>query len=99
MMPHVEAQRDRYWHRLELGQQILAAFDVEAPLPGGGFYLWARAPRDDAWALTERMAREAGALISPGEFYGASGAPYVRMAMVQPEDRLALVVERISGRK
>ena len=64
-------------------------------LPGGGFYLWAPAPGGDAWALTERLAREAGALVSPGEFYGAAGRGHVRVAMVQPDDRLALLTERV----
>ena len=32
-------------------------------MPAGGFYLWIPAPDGDAWALTERMAREAGAQV------------------------------------
>ena len=67
----------------------------DCPLPAGGFYLWIPAPDGDAWGLTERLAREAGALISPGEFYGADGAPFVRVAVVQPDDRVRLVAERL----
>ena len=29
---------------------------VDAPLPGGGFYLWVPAPDGDAWALARRLA-------------------------------------------
>lgn len=92
---HVDEQRERYRRRLELGRELLAALDVEAPLPRGGFYLWAPAPAGDAWRLARTLAERAGVLVSPGEFYGAGGAGHVRMAMVQTDDRLAVVAERL----
>jgi succinyldiaminopimelate transaminase len=92
---HVEAQRDRYRDRLVRMQQILGKLGVEADLPGGGFYLWVPAPGADAWAFTDRLADEGGALVSPGDFYGPSGAGYVRIAMVQPMERLDLVAARL----
>ncbi len=53
-----------------------------------------RDPRD-AWAFTERLAREGGALVSPGDFYGEAGAEYVRVAVVQPDTQIDLVAERL----
>jgi succinyldiaminopimelate transaminase len=94
---HVEVQRQRYRSRLELGQKILNRLGIDAVLPEGGFYLWVAAPHGDAWALTDRLARDAGALVSPGEFYGAAGHGHIRVAMVQPDDRLALVAERVGA--
>lgn len=79
---HVDDQRTRYHHRLTQLAEVLATFDVAAPMPKGGFYLWVRAPNDDAWAFTERLVAEAGLLVSPGEFYGEAGAAYVRVAAV-----------------
>jgi succinyldiaminopimelate transaminase len=91
---HVEEQRERYRSRLERVRQILGAWaDVDIDMPGGGFYLWI--PTDDAWGFTERLAAEGGALISPGDFYGEAGAHFVRVAVVQPDDRLELVAERL----
>jgi succinyldiaminopimelate transaminase len=92
---HVDAQRERYRHRLDLARDALLAAGVEAPMPGGAFYLWAPAPDGDAWALARRLAEVGGALVSPGEFYGPDGADHVRVAVVQPDDRLALVAERL----
>lgn len=92
---HVEAQRQTYRRRLELTSRIFAKLGIDAPLPEGGFYLWVPVPDGDAWALTERLAREAGMLISPGEFYGEAGAHHVRVAVVQPDDRLALAASRV----
>ena len=46
---HVEEQRDRYRHRLELMQQVLADAGIACPLPAGAFYLWVPAPDGDGW--------------------------------------------------
>lgn len=92
---HVAAQRDIYRRRLELMVQVVAKLGVETEMPGGGFYLWAPAPDGDAWAFAERLATEAGMLVSPGEFYGAAGSGHVRIALVQPDDRVALAASRV----
>jgi succinyldiaminopimelate transaminase len=95
---HVDAQRARYWSRLEtLAAVLSSAYDVETPLPGGGFYLWIAAPDGDAWGFTRRLATDAGMLVSPGEFYGTAGEGHVRIAVVQPDDRVALVATRLAG--
>jgi succinyldiaminopimelate transaminase len=92
----VVAQREVYRRRLERMAAILGdAYGLEAPLPGGGFYLWVPAPDGDAWGLAARIAADAGALVSPGEFYGTQAAGHVRVAMVQPDERIALVARRL----
>lgn len=92
---HVDDQRDRYRQRLERFAALLARIGIDVSLPGGGFYLWVPAPGGDAWGLARRLAQEGGALVSPGEFYGAHGAGHVRIAMVQPDERLDLVAARL----
>lgn len=92
---HVEAQRAIYLRRLQLTAQISAMLGSEAEMPGGGFYLWAPAPDGDAWAFARRLATEAGILVSPGEFYGDQGSGHVRIAVVQPDHRLALAAQRL----
>jgi aspartate/methionine/tyrosine aminotransferase len=92
----VEQQRATYRRRLELGRKVLARLGVDAPLPGGGFYLWAEVPGGDAWAATESLAARGGALVSPGDLYGAAGAGHVRVALVQPLGRLELVSDRLA---
>lgn len=92
---HVEAQRSLYRRRLELMQQVVDKLGAVTPLPGGGFYLWCPAPDRDAWAFARRLATEAGALVSPGEFYGAAGSGHVRIAVVQPDSRIQLVARRL----
>ncbi len=94
---HVDLQRRRYHHRLEMAAELLAAFGAPASLPGGGFYLWAQAPGGDSWSLARELATRAGVIVSPGEFYGEAGAGRVRLAAVQPEERLELALSRVSG--
>jgi succinyldiaminopimelate transaminase len=91
---HVEVQRDRYRRRLErLGKIFSAWAGVDVPFPAGGFYLWFDA--GDGWEFAERLAREGGALVSPGDFYGAGGAQNVRAAVVQPDDQIERVARRL----
>jgi aspartate/methionine/tyrosine aminotransferase len=89
---HVAVQRARYHRRLERMAAILGAWTgVPIALPAGGFYLWFAV--DDEWAFTERLAAEGGAIVAPGEFYGAPG--HVRVAVVQPDERIELVAARL----
>jgi len=87
---HVEVQRQRYRRRLTLLAEALGT-----SVPAGAFYLWVAAPDGDGWGLSADLARRAGCLTSPGEFYGPAGAGHVRIAVVQPDERLAVVVDRL----
>ena len=91
---HVKIQRDRYRIRLESLAQTLSKWSgIDIPLPDGGVYLWF--PVDDAWAFTEKLAREGGALVRPGDFYGPAASKFVRVAVVQPDAKLSLVAQRL----
>jgi len=91
---HVEVQRDRYRRRLDRVAHILETWSgLSITQPAGSFYLWFDA--HDGWAFAERLAAEGGAVVSPGDFYGAGGAHNVRAAVVQPDDRIELVASRL----
>jgi aspartate/methionine/tyrosine aminotransferase len=90
----VRAQAEVYRRRLRRTAEVLAAWSgIDIPQPKGGFYLWFDAV--DGWAFATRLAREGGALVSPGDFYGAGGANNVRVAVVQPDDRIELLASRL----
>ena len=91
---HVAVQREVYRRRLARTAEILAKWSgVSVPLPAGGFYLWFDS--GDGWAFAERLAHDGGALVSPGDFYGAGGANNVRVAVVQPNERIELLARRL----
>jgi len=75
---------------------LVKSFGFDVQMPRGGFYLWFDA--EDGWAFAEDFAKHAGALVSPGDFYGSGGANNVRIAVVQPDDRIDLVVDRLQVR-
>jgi succinyldiaminopimelate transaminase len=91
---HVALQRQRYAARLGRMAAVLGDWTgQQIDLPDGGFYLWFSV--GDAWAWAERLAREGGAVVSPGEFYGSVASDHVRVAVVQPDDRIELVAQRL----
>jgi aspartate/methionine/tyrosine aminotransferase len=94
---HVAVQRARYVERRALMRDALEQHGL---VHDGGdtlFYLWLRATdgADDGWEIAARLAHEAGLLVSPGDLYGAAGADHVRLALVQPNDRLELALDRL----
>jgi aspartate/methionine/tyrosine aminotransferase len=97
---HVEVQRARYRRRLDYLRGVLEGAGLPTPDPAGGFYLWVPVPDTvpgGGFGLTGALATRGGILVSPGEFYGPDGAGFVRVAVVQPMDRLELVGARLDG--
>jgi succinyldiaminopimelate transaminase len=100
----VAVQRREYAHRLGYLASALTSAGIPVEPPSGGFYLWVPAPEalggssglpSPGYALARELAERAGVLSSPGEAYGPTGASHVRLALVQPLDRLRLVADRL----
>jgi len=95
---HVAEQRARYQERRSLALETLARIDL---VHDGGpclFYLWLRHvdSTEDGWEIAARLAQTAGLLVAPGDLYGPTGADHVRVALVQPRDRLELAFDRLA---
>ena len=73
---HVELQRSRYLGTARPDRRGAVGTGRGSPCqrPQGAFYLWI--PVADGWEFTERLARDGGAIVSPGEFYGSDGASF-----------------------
>jgi aspartate/methionine/tyrosine aminotransferase len=94
---HVAVQRARYAERRIYARSRLAeAGLVDAGGPSS-FYLWVRSAdlAEDGWAVTARLA-ETGTLVAAGDLYGEGGGDHVRMALVEPLERLELAFDRMS---
>jgi aspartate/methionine/tyrosine aminotransferase len=94
---HVDVQRARYVERRDLLLSALAGYGLEHDGGDATFYLWLRSAEgvDDGWEIATRLATDAGLLVSPGDLYGALGADHVRLALVQPRERLELALDRL----
>ena len=93
---HVDKQRDTYLDRLRRLATMMETMGVKATVPRGGFYLWLPAPGGDAWGFTRQLVKQIGLLASPGEFYGSAATDYVRIAAVQPDDKIGLLEQRLA---
>jgi succinyldiaminopimelate transaminase len=94
---HVDVQRERYLRRLARLKSMLDALGYPVELPDGAFYLWVPAPGGDAWEAARELARRAGIVVSPGDFYGTRSHGFFRVAAVQSDDRIELAAARIGA--
>jgi aspartate/methionine/tyrosine aminotransferase len=94
---HVDRQRERYARRLERLRDVLGACGYPTSRPDGAFYLWVAVPGGDAWGAALDLARQAGIVVSPGEFYGAAGTDHIRVAAVQPDELIDLAARRVGA--
>ena len=90
-------QRELYLRRLDLLATALRGAGVPTRPPAGGFYLWVGRRAVTPGRSSSRLAEVAGVVASPGEFYGDAAPSHVRLAVVQPDERLELVAERLAA--
>jgi N-succinyldiaminopimelate aminotransferase len=98
---HVRANRAQYAAKF---RAVLRDLDgaLDAPMPEGGFYLWARVPGDEQ-AFARELYRATGVTVLPGSFLsrpgarGDPGAGRVRIALVGELEECREAAARIRG--
>jgi LL-diaminopimelate aminotransferase len=66
--------------------------------PKATMFVWARIPEKfggDDLCFGRMLAQKTGVIVVPGSAFGAGGSGYVRMALVQSEQRIRLAAQRI----
>jgi succinyldiaminopimelate transaminase len=92
---HVEDTRARYRAKREVLLPVLERNGWEVVASDATMYLWVAVP--DEKTVTEQLL-EHGVLISPGTYFGPSGAGYVRFALVPTLEeckRAAAILEEL----
>jgi acetylornithine aminotransferase len=92
---HVEETRDRYRAKRDVLLPVLERQGWEVVASDATMYLWVAMPDEDAFV---NRLLERGVLISPGSFFGPSGAGYVRFALVptlEECERAARILEEL----
>ncbi len=92
---HVIQQRARYNQRRELLRPALEAVGFRIEFSNSGLYLWCTRD-EDAWTSVEWLAQR-GILATPGSFYGASGARYIRLAMTATDAQISDAISRLKA--
>jgi alanine-synthesizing transaminase len=97
----VEAQAAIYQSRRDVLCEALHRIGWEVKPPRGGMFVWAKVP--EPWAhelgsleFTMKLLREADVAVSPGTGFGPAGEGYLRMALVENENRLRQAVRQIA---
>ncbi|WP_030413941.1 bifunctional succinyldiaminopimelate transaminase/glutamate-prephenate aminotransferase [Streptomyces sp. NRRL S-1448] len=92
---HVQEQRERYAARRTALREALLADGFRIEHSEASLYLWAT--RDEPCWDTVGALAERGILVAPGEFYGAAGERFVRIAFTATDERVAAAVRRLAG--
>jgi succinyldiaminopimelate transaminase len=88
---HVARARETYRRKREILVGALESRGYQVAASRAGMYLWVEMPEEVVPRLLER-----GVVVSPGEFFGPSGAGYVRFALVptvEECERAATILE------
>lgn len=93
---HVAAQWARYRSRRHRLREALTGSGFKIEHSEAGLYLWATEGRHCRQTV-DRLAA-LGILVAPGEFYGPSGAEYVRVALTATHERVDEAVRRLDRR-
>ncbi|MBI3322328.1 MAG: aminotransferase class I/II-fold pyridoxal phosphate-dependent enzyme [Candidatus Omnitrophica bacterium] len=90
---------ETYRKRRDVFVKGLQAAGWDVPLPKATFYVWAHLPPKfralTSLEFSRLLVQEAGIVTAPGTGFGEYGEGFVRFALVEPEDRLKIAVERI----
>ena len=92
---HVEVQRNRYARRRGIMKSALQRVGFRVEGSQGGLYLWAT--RDEPGRASVGWLAERGILVAPGDFYGPTGAQYIRVAMTATDERIEAGAARLGA--
>jgi len=100
--PDVAAQAKVYEHRRDVVVNGLRRLGWEVESPRASMFVWAKiAPQHLAGAgtleFTLRMMEEAEVALAPGRAFGVNGEGYVRIALVENDQRLRQAIRQLDG--
>ncbi|HZU38767.1 MAG TPA: aminotransferase class I/II-fold pyridoxal phosphate-dependent enzyme [Gemmataceae bacterium] len=96
----VQRQALEYQRRRDVLVDGLTRLGWDAPSPKAGMFVWARYPeqwrrRVGSIDFAMKLLEEAGVAVSPGRGFGEAGEGYLRLALVENEQRLRQAVRQI----
>ena len=88
-----------YQDRRDIVVKTMTALGFFIEMPKASLYVWAGLPEgwNDGIAFCDALLKQTGVSITPGVVYGESGAGYVRISLVTPEERLMEAMQRMNN--
>lgn len=94
-----------YERRRDVFLEALRAEGWEVAAPKATMFVWAQLPKmewslDEPWSsrlISQEMLKATGVVVVPGEAFGSMGEGYVRIALVESEQRLKEAAGRIGS--
>lgn len=85
-----------YYTRMEHTIKALNDMGIEAKIPRGTFYIWAKVPEGyTSRSFAETLLDKAGVIVTPGTAFGEGGEGYFRISLCLPTERLKEAVNRM----
>jgi alanine-synthesizing transaminase len=95
----VEEQAKEYQHRRDVLCEGLKRIGWDVTPPRASMFLWAKIP--EPWAkmgsldFAMKLLEEADVVVSPGAGFGPAGEGYIRIALIENENRIRQAVRNI----
>lgn len=84
-----------YQHRRDYLTNAFRQIGWDVRVPHGGMFLWAKIPENYSSLQFSLDAIEYGVIVTPGHAFGTEGEGYVRIALVESEERLQEAAVRL----
>ena len=95
----VAEYREIYRRRIQLMKSGLSNLGFTFGEPQGAFFVYTNAISSGipAFELAYLLLKEGHVLIFPGTAFGEKWVDWLRISVLQPEDQLAMALERMAG--
>ncbi len=93
----LETRNKVYQDRRDVVVSTLLDLGFTLEVPKASIYVWAKLPEvwENSIAFCDKLLRESGVSVTPGEVYGPSGAGYIRISLVTPIEKLSEAMTRM----
>jgi aspartate/methionine/tyrosine aminotransferase len=92
---HVAQQAQRYRARRSKLASALTEIGYRIDYSEAGLYIWCTNGTKD-WDCVSWFA-DRGVIVTPGSFYGESGAQHIRIALTATDENIEAVTQRIAS--
>ena len=95
---HLDQTRSIYQERRDIMLAGLKALGCPVEKPMATMYMWVPVPKGyDSTSFSSKLIEETGVVVAPGTAFGDEGEGFVRIALVEPKERIQIALERLKN--